>query len=191
MIKDFDQWYALITSDTIWHERASMNHKPETFRKVAEQVYTLGISDSQTFSVTPVKEHRNHVYNKLCKIQPDKVKKDWVAEAQKQQKVEQAETWVPLTGEERAKRLQEFKDMVDATPVIKPIRPVSVKEIIENSDWRPKPPDIKEPTEEEKMIAIVNHKNKLQAARIKVFREKYPTGTVKELQKYLKKFNDI
>jgi len=62
---------------------------------------------------------------------------------------------------------------------------------LENQGWRPMPEEIREPTEEEKLIALQNHRKALTIARTKLFREKYPNGTPEELRKYLKKFKTV
>jgi len=187
-MKNFDDWFIELIDDEIWHEHASRFHKKETFEKVANQVYVLGISDSQAFSVVPMREHRNHVYNKICKLPPDKVKKDWVAEAIKKHESEKVETAPPLTGEERAKRIKELLEVVQSAQAFKPVAPISHKEMLENSDWRPKPETIREPSEIEKRAALNAHLEKISTARRKLFLEAYPDASEEEIQAYINKF---
>jgi len=95
----------------------------------------------------------------------------------------------PLTGEARARRLKEYLDAIQSAPMLKPVAKPSSREIIENGQWRPKPPTIREPTEEEKLEVAQAYARKMRTARTKLFREKYPDGTVKQLREYLKKWS--
>jgi len=187
-MKTFDSWYIELIEDDIWFENASRHHRKETFEKVANQVYVLGISDSQAFSVVPMREHRNHVYNKICKLPSDKVKKDWVAEAVKKQEAEKEPTAPILTGEERAKRIKELLEVVQSAPAFRPIAPVSHKEILENGDWRPKPETIREPSEMEKRAALLAHLERIATARRKIYLDSYPDATEEEIQAYINQF---
>jgi len=138
---NFESFYQSLTSDEIWYEAASKNHKPETFKKVAEQVYTLGLADREAFAVVPIREHRTHLTNKLNKIPPDKPKVNWWEIEQKKKEAEQKEQekeWVPLTGEARAKKLQEWLDKVKAVEMQSAVPRVTHKEAIEEGGWLPK-----------------------------------------------------
>jgi hypothetical protein len=159
-MKNFDSWYLELLEDQMWYEMASRNHSKGTFEATALKVYTLGISDSQTFFLQPMKEHRNHVYNKLCKLPPDKIKKPWheikLQEEEEKRKKEEPE-WIPLTGEERQKRLQEFLEVVKSAPPVKVIAPISHREIMLNGQVdKPKDPPYPS-TKESEVIAHALH----------------------------------
>lgn len=140
-MKSFEDFYKDLTSDERWHEQAGKSHKPETFQKVAEQVYTLGLSDRDNFEIQPLREHRNHVVNKLNKILPDKPKgKPWYVVEQEKKEEEKKEEWVPVSPEERQRRLAEFKALIDSMPMINNFPRISRKEEAENSDWMPAKP---------------------------------------------------
>lgn len=191
---DFTDWLIELIEDERWHENATRYHSKETFEKTAYQVYVTGSTKPDTFFISPMAEHRNHVFNKLCKLPHDKKKKDWVAESLKQEEEKRKATepeWVPLTGEERQRRLQEFLDKVQATPPIKRIAPLSHKEILENGQWKPKPSEIREPSEVEKAAALNNHIAKIQAARSKLYLDGYPDASKEEVQAYLDSFEVI
>jgi len=182
-MKNFDDWYKELTSDERWFEQAGMNHKPETFKDVALKVYTNGMTDSLEFAQTPLKFHRQHVFNKLCKVTPDKVRKPWYLPKEEPKKDEKP----PLTGEARAKRLQEWMDALAKIPAMK-TAPISSRELIENGDWRPKPVEIREPTEMEKRTAYLAHVEMVRRCRVKYFRDAYPDAMDDEVQAYLDKF---
>jgi len=135
-MKNFDDWYKELTSDERWYEQAGMNHKPETFKDVALKVYTNGMTDSLEFAQTPLKFHRQHVFNKLCKITPDKVRKPWYLPKEEPKKDEKP----PLKrgSPEYIQRLNEWQEQINKAPMMKPVAPVSKRELIENGDWRQK-----------------------------------------------------
>ena len=141
-MKNFEDFFKELVSDERWHEAASRHHKPETFRKIAEQVYALALSDRDAFSITPMREHRNHVVNKLNKILPDKPKgKPWYVVEQEKKEEEKKEEWIPVSPEERQRRLAEFKALIDSMPMINNFPRLSHKEEAENSDWIPAKPE--------------------------------------------------
>jgi len=185
-MKTFEDFFKELTSDTLWFEQAGMNHKPETFKDVALKVYTNGMTDSLEFAATPLKFHRQHVFNKLCKITPDKVRKPWYLPKEEPKKEEHP----PLTGEARAKRLQEWMDALAKLPAMK-TAPISHKELIENGDWRPKPVEIREPTEMEKRTAYLAHVEMVRRCRVKTFRDAYPDAMDDEVQAYLDQYKKL
>ena len=187
MLKDFENWYSELVSDERWFEQASMHYRIETFKSVAHKVYVNGITDLPAFSSCPMTHHRQHVYNKLTKLTPDKPKKPWWDKPKEEVKP----IHPPLTGEARQKRLQEFLEMVEKAPMMKPIPKPSSREILENGDWRPKPDTIHEPSEVEKRIAYLEHLQTVRECRMRVFREAYPDASPEELKAYLDKFSEI
>ena len=152
----------------------------------ARQIWVNGLSDAENFRVIPFKEHRRHLFNKLCKITPDKVRKPWYLPKEEPKKDEKP----PLTGEARAKRLQEWMDALAKLPAMK-TAPISSRELIENGDWRPKPVEIREPTEMEKRTAYLAHVEMVRRCRVKYFRDAYPDAMDDEVQAYLAKFEKI
>jgi len=126
----FSDFFKDLCANYVWYERAIMNHKPETFKKVCDDVYTIHSAD-QNRPFPPIEESRRFVSNKLNKINPDKVKVDWVTKALEKHEEEKQAEWIPVTGEERQRRLAEFKAMIDAAPMVNAMPPPSYKEIIE------------------------------------------------------------
>jgi hypothetical protein len=187
-MKTFEQWYTDLASDEIWFEQATLNHKTETVMATARQIWVNGLSDAENFRVIPFKEHRRHLFNKLCKITPDKVRKPWYL-PKEEPKIEPLNP--PLTGEARAQRLKEWMAVVEQAPILKAVAPVSSREIIENGDWRPKPIEIREPTEMEKRTAYLAHVEMVRRCRVKTFRDAYPDAMDDEVQAYLDKFKSV
>lgn len=140
-MKSFEDFFKELTSDEQWFELSLMHHKPETFRSVAFKVYVNACADKDTFSVTPIREHRKHVYNKLVLLPGDKVKKDWVQieneKLKKQEEEKKKKEWVPLTGEAREKKLQEWLDKVRSVEMQTAVPRITHKEAIEKGDWLP------------------------------------------------------
>ncbi len=188
-MKTFDLWYCDLIADELWFEQAGMNHKPETFKGVALKVYTNGMTDSLEFAQTPLKFHRQHVFNKLCKITPDKVRKPWYLPKEEPKKDDKP----PLKrgSPEYIQRLNEWQEQINKAPMMKPVAPVSKRELIENGDWRPKAPTIHEPTELEKRTAYKNHYDMVRLCRTKTFRDAYPDSLDDEVQAYLDTFKNL
>lgn len=137
-MKNLQDWLKELISDERWHEQAGKNHKPETFQKVAEQVYTLGISDRDNFEIVPLREHRNHVVNKLNKILPDKPKVDWISKALEKQKVEEkAKEAPPVSWEKRAEYLQQIQEILKESKMMSSVPRVGLKEAAEQGGWLP------------------------------------------------------
>ena len=112
----FPDWFKELCSNYVWYEPAIQHHEPATFKAAANKVYMQYVA-SEVFP--PVQEARKHVYNVLCKITPDKkIGKDWVTKALEKHEEDNKEEWIPLTGEERQKRLAEFKAIIDSMPMV-------------------------------------------------------------------------
>lgn len=195
-MKDFDSFYILLVEDQIWYENASMHHSKITFEATARKVWTIGLADFDNFKVAPISEHRNHVYNKLCKLPPDKVKKTWneIALEEKQKEIEKnkppEEPPLVRGSEQYLKRTQEFLEAIQNAPMMKKQAPLTARERIEGDNLRPKP-EIKEPTEIEKRSAYVRHLKRVRESRSMLFLEAYPDAEPEEVQEYLKKFAHI
>lgn len=196
-MKDFTDWYAELIKDERFYENASRNHRKETVESTARKVYETESLNRDTFEIKPIVEHRRHVLQKLYKILPDKIVKPWhqiqLEEKQQEEAKNKKPEEPPLVrgSEQYLKRLQEFQSMVDNSPMMKTPPPLTAKERIEGENLRPKPEAIREPSQEEKIKAAREYTEKMQRARVKIFREKYPDGNVKQLREYLKKWKHI
>ena len=131
----FDAWYADLISNEIWSNPAMMHHKPETFKACANKVYMQYVASEVFPQMT---EARKHVYNVVCKTPGDKAKVDWVAKAIQKKEEENKEEWIPITGEERQRRLAEFKAIIDSMPMLNAFdKNISEKEKEEQGKDRP------------------------------------------------------
>ena len=186
-MKDFESWYAEMKTNFLWWQRTQEMYGRKNLAQIASEVHLYLLAKDELKKNDWVAWRV--LFQAFCRKSPDvttiSLQQEEIAPSAKP--IEDP----PLTGEARQQKLQEWKEMLNEMPALKPIAPLTAKERLENQGWRPMPEEIREPTEEEKLIALENHKKALTAARAKVFREKNPTGTVKDLQKYLKKFNDI
>jgi hypothetical protein len=124
----FDDWFKELVSDEIWASPAKMHHRPETFRKVANQVWM----EYNATGFPPIAEARRHVYYKIVKVPGDNQKVNW-----RQAEPEKKEEWIPVTGEERQRRLFEYKKLIDSLPMVNAFPRITEKEKAENSDWIP------------------------------------------------------
>ncbi len=193
-MKTFDCFYLELIEDERFYENASRNHRKETVEETARKVYEVETLKPEEFKVKDISEHRRHVLYKLYKVPADKIKKPWheikLQEEEEKRKKEEPE-WIPLTGKERQKRLQEFQQMVDNSPMMKPVAPLTARERLENQDWRPKPETIKEPSELEKVAAARKHYATVRQSRALLFIEAYPDASPEEVNAYLDKFEKI
>lgn len=184
-MKSFEEWFCELISDEIWYEQAGKKHKTETFKNVAEQVYTLSISDRDAMSIIPLREHRNHVTNKLAKILPDKPKVKWWEIEQKKKEAEEEEKkqleWKPASDEHVAKCVAEFDEMLKNSPMLNSRPRISYKQQVEEGGWIPKrdkPWPMTTPMEaynKERKICYYRHCFDL------VTREKLPTFVEEEI----------
>lgn len=152
---DFEQFFKELKSDEVWFTNATMNHLPDTITKTANQIYMTGMTDPENFKVIPMKEHRRHLFNKLSKLAPDKVKKPWyIKESDKDKEPERP----PLTGEERQKKIQEWLDALEKTPKAYAPPKLTSQQIKEEGDWLAKKvPPHPSTTAEEVTKRIIHH----------------------------------
>lgn len=132
----FEEFYKELTSDERWFEQASMHYKPETFSDVARQIWVNGLAEGESFKLIPMRAHRQHLFNKLSKLPPDRPKnKWWVKESDKEDVKLEAP---PLTGEERERWLNIWNDTIKNTPAFKSTPKLTSQMIEEEGGVRPK-----------------------------------------------------
>lgn len=188
-MKAFNEWFAELKSDERWYEHTVMSvGKGKNFKQAAESVYGELLADAR-IQHRDMGENRKHVANKLGKMKFEV----FAPSLQQVVKEEPKEEIVhePVTGEARQEWLKKYLAAHLACEETKRVAPLTAKERIENQGWRPKPETIREPNEHEKKKAAEEHLKVALAARTKMFRDKYPQGTPKELQQYLKKWKHI
>ena len=89
----------------------------------------------------PIQEARKHVYNKLVKEYPgDLPKIDWTKKALEKVEAEKKEEWVPVTGEERTKRLKEWESIVKGSTMANALPKPSYKQLAEEGGVLPPKP---------------------------------------------------
>jgi hypothetical protein len=118
-MRNFEQWYADLTSDQLWYELLRA-YKDETIRKASEKVYAQLVAD-KIVDLRPVSENRKHVYNIVCKLPGDKPRgKSWseIALEKQVQKSEAEEEWKPASREHVDKCVKEFHEMLANSPMI-------------------------------------------------------------------------
>lgn len=142
----FDQWFSQLISDEIWYQPASLSHRPETFKAIANRVYM----DCVATGFKPIGECRRHVYNILLKTPHDNKKVDWTAKAL--EKLEKSNgDWQPVPEEERTRRLKEWKTLVDSMPILNNMPRPSHKEEAEDV-LPPKPAPYPQTTAQEAYV---------------------------------------
>lgn len=138
-MKNFNDWYTELTSNYVWFSPASMHHKPETFRSVANKVYMQYVAQE---IFPPIQEARKHVYNKLALIPGDNKKVDWAKQALEKMDAEKKEEWVPVTPEKRAEYLNKVQEIIKGSTMMSAVpRETRTQQAAEaEGQWMPKKP---------------------------------------------------
>lgn len=135
-MKPFDDWFEDLISNEIWAGPARMLHRPETFRKIANKVYMEYVAKEH---FPPIQEARTYVYRLVFKTPGDIPKgKPWHQKELEKIEEKKQEEWTPVTGEERQRRLAEYKALIDSMPLVNNFPRVTEQEKAENCDWIPK-----------------------------------------------------
>jgi hypothetical protein len=186
----FEEFFRELCSNYVWFQPASMQHEPKTFEETARKVYMQYVA-SEHFP--PIQEARRHVYNKLVLVPGDRKKVDWTKIAKKELEEKEAAKkpeWIPVSEEEREKRLAEYKAMVDALPKRWSPPEMSEEEKEHQGVLRKKhEPFVR--SEVETMEVFNQHKMKVDEARRKYFKSAYPDASEEEIKAYIKKFDKI
>lgn len=135
----FEDFFKELCSNYVWFQPASMHHKPETFRDVAKKVF-IEYSADEHKPFPPIQVARVYVFNKLGKIPPDKVKINWVQKEVEKLEAQKKQDWVPVTGEERAKRLKEWESVVKGSTMVNALPKPSYKQLAEEGGVLPPKP---------------------------------------------------
>lgn len=190
-MKSFEDFYTSLTSDEQWFALLRMYHE-ETIRRAATKVWAVLVAD-KIENIRPMNENRKHVYNTVIKDCPvgDKPRgKEWFQVEQEKKEAEEKKEWVPLTGEARQAKLKEWMEAITKVEMISAVPKMTVKEMIEQGDWRAATPIVPR-SEVEKHIVVESHIEKVNNARRKLFLSAFPDATEEEITEYLKKFTSI
>jgi len=182
---DFEKWYTEMKSNFFWWQRTNEMYGKKDLNKVASEVHLYLIADGS------LEKEDWQGWRKLFQAFARRADDVTGIQLQQIEVPKKQEEWIPLTGEERQKRLQEFLDKVQEAPIVKRIAPLSHKEILENGDWKPKPESVKEPSEVEKLAALNAHIEKINRARTELYLSAYPDATKEEIEAYLNSFEII
>lgn len=183
MTPDYNKWYSDLISDTMWFEQVSMKYKGN-FKTACEKLYGLSVSDPDLFS-RPIQAQRSHLFNMLWKMPAEKV--NWVQTHQVEEKKPDP-TWVPLTGEARKAKLNEFLQAVQAAPILRPMRKLTSEQLEEEGQVRPKATPFHR-SEVETRLAALQAVRDAQAARRKMYLEAFPDSSEEEIAAYIGKWN--
>jgi hypothetical protein len=184
----FDDWHKELISDYQWYSLLRM-YKEETIKKAAEKVFAQLVAD-KVVDLRPMSENRKHVYNIVTKNPGDKViKNDWVDKAIQDIDVQKKEEWKPVSWDKRAEYLKQVQAEIDKVEDRK-IRPLLSGEAEKKGQYDPPKPNYTgEPARP--LDVVIEHVNKVNAARRKFFLERKPDASEEEIEAYLQKFKAI
>jgi hypothetical protein len=172
---------ALQKSNTIWWDLIQVKFGKKDLRHEAQLLLMELHAEGMVTANMEWKVVQNR-YSKKLTWASDKV------EPVPQQKAEPVQIHPQaLTGEERQKRLDEWKAVVNAAPILKPQRKLTTEQMIEEGGVRPKAtPFVRSAVET--ILAAKEAVKDAQKARRKLFLEAYPEADEDEIQAYIMKF---
>ena len=127
---DFNTFFTDLKSDEVWFCNATMHYKPETVNQVAKDLFMSCSADGSLNR--PAGDMRRYFWNKLKKITPDKVAKQWVPKEEPKPEHE------PLVGEARERWLNKWKEVLAQAPAFKSTPKLTIQMIEEEGGVRPK-----------------------------------------------------
>lgn len=173
----FEDFHKALISDEKWYETMQMVHKYKPFKDTCLLVYGTAVG-AGTLS-DDIKEHRNHVHNKLAKT-PVKIQ-NLIQTHQTKNPPEKLDVKVYATDEQREYWLNKLKEEIKEIKV-KPVIKMSHKEIAEEGDWIPKKKHV--PTDP---LYLHEHEKKLHDCRVKVIKDRHPDFTDEQIEEYITK----
>lgn len=129
----FPEFYKDLCSDVQWYENAIMSNRGKNFKGAAEFVYAQLLADPD-LQRRPMVENRKHVYNRLCKMDYDRV----FPSLQQEVKEEKVEEFKPASDEHVKKCVAEFDEMWKNSSMINAMPRVGYKQSVEEGQWIPK-----------------------------------------------------
>lgn len=128
----FAEFYKELCSDVRWYENCIMSNRGKNFKAAAEDVYAKLLAD-ESIRDRPMSENRTHVYNRLRKLDFERV---FPVLQQEEKKVEDKE-WKPASDEHVAKCVAEFNEMLKNAPMMTSFPRLTNKQKAEQGDWLP------------------------------------------------------
>lgn len=163
-----DFWTFLETSHPQWWDFTKMRFgNSKDIRQCAMDCWAYILADEKLLKMEPA-SMRKYFVSWLMKAPNAPVKIDMAPP----EKFKESENF--LVGEERNKRLEEFKAAVLATPALKPTPRMTRKEFEENGGWTPKKEAPYPSTSENEVKAHEKHLRYLKANYDARTREKLP-----------------
>lgn len=140
MQKTFDDFYETLTSNAIWWEQIKVKHESKrNLKAIAEHCWMRLLTQPERMAAWDKGDFQRAFMNAITwfKEEPLKVKTDQPKE-EAQGPIDPKN--LPLTGEARDKKLQEWKAKILNEPIAKPMPKLTKKEIADEGDWLPKKP---------------------------------------------------
>lgn len=173
----FESFFQELISDEHWYETMQMIHRHKPIKDTALLVYGTAVGEG-TLTGVDIKEHRNHVHNKLAKTAV-KIQNTIQTHQPKEAEAPKEEIKVFATDEERDLILEKWKQEVNQIKM-KPVPRLSHKQIAEEGDWLPK----KKGTGHDPGY-YHEHLKFLHECRVKTVRDRNPTMSDEEIEKYI------
>lgn len=174
----FDSFFQELISDEHWYETMQMIHRHKPIKDTALLVYGTAVGEG-TLTGVDIKEHRNHVHNKLAKTAV-KIQNVIQTHQPKEAEPPKEEIKVFATDEERYEILEKWKQEVKQIKM-KPVPRLSHKQIAEEGDFLPKKKNV--PTDPG---YFNEHVQLLHKCRIKTLKDRYPDMSDEEIEDYIK-----
>lgn len=131
-MNSFPEWFKDLCSDVRWFENATMSNRGKNFKGAAEFVYAQLLADP-VLQVRPMVENRKHVYNRLTKMDFDRV----FPQLQQPKEEKKEAVFVPASPEHVAKCVAEFDAMLKNSPMMSSVPKVTHKQAVEQGGWIP------------------------------------------------------
>lgn len=154
----FEDFHKALIADERWYETMQMIHKYKPFKDVCLLVYGTAVGEGTLVGVD-IKEHRNHVHNKLAKT-PVKIQ-NIVQTHQTEVKKEDEKPIESVPYEVHKQRLDDWLKSIAQIPVIKKVPRLTSEQIKEEGQWEPKQANHYHPNEAE----VIRHKYKIEYCR--------------------------
>lgn len=130
--EDFHQWFNELKSNSLWWMRMQEMFVRKDLNKIAGQVHLYLLASEQRLKANDFQDFRRLFQSFAQKTEDTPVR------PQLQQIEEKKETdWQPVSEEERARRLKEYKALIDSMPMINNFPRLTPKEKEENGEWIP------------------------------------------------------
>lgn len=135
----FEDWWVKVTDDDLWWDRVKMKFPRKNHKAVGEDCYTRLLTQPERLHKEDVGDWRRAFWNACIWIKDEMVRPQLQQEEVKSQGPIDPKN-MPLTGEARDKKLQEWKQKILNEPIAKPMPKLTKKEIADEGDWLPKKP---------------------------------------------------